>query len=165
MDGLTLLHATGGEPLCSIVFGGGRLGADGLTDRRRIEIIFSSGCFARVSVKSDSEDVEASGFDVLDGFGGPPQDYLRWLVRCWRETGICPRSDFYLATVSPWLDSVRKKAGVAHPALRHFLLAGRDSYIEILATGFAWREWMWPCGPRDQFTNQDDVVGFGSGIE
>jgi hypothetical protein len=165
MDALTLHHMNDDEPRCCIVFGGGRLGPDGLTDDRRIEIKFSFGYFARINVKSDNEDIEASGFDVPDQYDGPGQDYLDWRKRRWRETGICPDSGFYLATVSPWLDSVNEQFGLSHLSLRHFLLAGRDNYIELLAKDFALREWLWLEGARDQFTNPDDVVGSGSGVE
>jgi hypothetical protein len=165
MDGLTLHHVSDAEPRCSVVFGGGRLGGDGLTDNRRIEIAFSSGYFARVTAKADDEDIEASGFDVLEGFSGPMQDYWDWRERRWRETGLCPDPSFYVATASPWLDSVNQQFGMAHLSLRHFLLAGRDSYIEILAKRFSWREWLWTEGLRDNIANTDDVVAVGDGVE
>ncbi|MES1200877.1 MAG: hypothetical protein ABUS57_05455 [Pseudomonadota bacterium] len=161
MDGLTLTHSNDDEPRCSIVFGGGRLTESGLTDDRRIEINFASAYFARVSAKDDNEDIDASGFTVVRMDEGPSDQYLEWRRRRWRQTGFCPESGFYVATESPWLTS----AGFAHLALRHFVLAGRDNYIEVLASGFAWREWMWPSGPRDQYTDPQDVVGSGEGVE
>jgi hypothetical protein len=161
MDGLTLTHRNDDEPHCSIVFGGGRLTDSGLTDNRRIEINFVSAYFARVSVKDDNSDIEESGFTVLGMHDGLSDQYLDWRRRRWRQTGLCPDPRFYVATESPWLSS----AGLRHLSLRHFVLAGRDNYIEVLASRFSWREWLWPSGPRDQYTSPDGVVGSGEGVE
>jgi hypothetical protein len=161
MDGLTLTHRIDDEPHCSIVFGGGRITDSGLTDDRRIEINFTSAYFARVSMKDDDADIDESGFTVLGMYQGPSAQFLEWHRQRWQQTGLCPDPRFYMATESPWLSSV----GLTHLALRHFVLAGRDSYIEVLASRFSWREWMWPSGPRDQYTRPNDVVGSGEGVE
>lgn len=165
MDALTLRHMNDDRPECSIVFGGGRLGDDDLTDYRRIEVQFSDCYFARVNVKDDNEDIDASGFEVLGRFSGPIEEYLDWRHHRWRATGLCPDPRFYVATQSSWLASVTAKFGLAHLSLRHFLVAGRDNYVEVLASGFSWREWLWSTGPRDQCPDANEVVGSGAGVD
>src|SRR5262245_25560919 len=163
MSGLTLTHVeTDVAPECSIVFGGGRMGPNGLTDMRRIELQFVRASHVRAAPKHDDEDIEASGFQIVGGYDGPWKDYWNWRKRNWRDTGICPDSGFYVAMESDWLRSARMKYG---DAPKHFILEGRDSYIEIIAESFSWREWLWPDGPRDNYQDASDVVGSGHGTE
>lgn len=152
--------------MCSVVFGAGRLCADDLIDLRRIEITFKSAYFARCGPHDDSEGIEAIGYMVDGGeepYAGLPIDYVRWSAQQWRERGHCPESGFYVAKSSDWLDTAlgyRK-----HPAMRHFVIDGRDGYVEVLAESFTWREWMWLDGSRDELTDPSKVVASGGGVE
>lgn len=163
MSGLTLLHSESDvEPECSITFGGGRLGDDGLTDIRSIELQFKLASYTRTAPKGDDEDIEASGFSVSGGFEGPVEDYLNWLRRTWRSTGFCPNSGFYIVANSEWLRSVRKMYGYAP---RHYLLAGRDGFIEVIADSYCWREWLWNDGERHASIDPKRIVATGSGVD
>jgi hypothetical protein len=163
MSGLTLAHAeTDAAPECEIVFGGGRLGADGLVDSRRIALTFERAWYARAAPLPDDADIDAAGFIVEGGYDGPMTAYLDWLKRRWRETGICPHPDFYVATSSDWL------AGTPYctdEKTRHYVLHGRDGFIEILAERFAWREWLWTDGEREEAPRTGSVAATGAGIE
>lgn len=163
MSGLTLTYAeTDIEPECSIVFGGGRIGPTGLTDMRRIELQFSMAGQVRCTAKGDDEDIDALGFHVAGGYDGPIEDYLQWRRREWQGTGLCPDSGFYVAADSDWLQA----AGLKHRnSAGHFILAGRDCYIEVIADSFSWREWLWPDGHRDSHQDERDVVASGRGTE
>jgi len=163
MSGLTLTHMeTDVAPECSIVFGGGRMDPNGLTDMRRIELQFVTASHVRAATKHDDDDIEASGFHIVGGYDGPGQGYLNWRKRNWCDTGICPDPGFYVATESDWLRSATMKYGYAP---KHFILAGRDCYMEIIAGSFSWREWLWLDGPRDNYQHASDVVGSGHGTE
>ena len=164
MDGLTLHHVSDVSPQCTIVFGGGRLTADSRTDSRRIELVFPTAQFVRVGAKRDDEEIGESGFEVVEACEGGTQDYLQWRERRWRETGFCPDSGLYVATVSPWCDAIKTSGLLSQTSPRHYVLAGRDSYIELLAERFSWREWLWLDGPRDAHCAPGDVVGSGSGV-
>jgi len=95
MSGLTLSHReTSCQPECTVDFGAGRLGEDGLTDSRRIEIDFESCYFARTGPHSDNEGIEAIGYEVEPTFDGNWANYLDWRVRRWKETSFCPDSGF-----------------------------------------------------------------------
>jgi hypothetical protein len=163
MSGLTLTYMEPDvAPECSIVFGAGRMGPHERTDSRRIELQFVMASHVRASPKRDDEDIEASGFHIVGRYDGPSQGYLKWITRNWRDTGICPDPGFYVATESDWLRSATMKYGHAP---KHFILKGRECYMEILAESFSWREWLWPDGARDIYQHASDVVGSGHGTE
>lgn len=167
MAGLTLTHFQDDRPACTVVFGGGRAQAHGKVDNRRIEISFENAYRAR-SCQSASL---ANGRDALDGHfelvGVPDQSSEAAFETTWQhwlKTGICPDPSFYVATRSQWLDEA-EGAMSEGSELRHYVLAGHDGYVEILSSGYTWREWLWPSGRRDQYVSLDDVVASGSGVE
>lgn len=163
MSGLTLVHSeTGVSPECSIRFGGGRMRDDGLVDSRRIEICFESAWFARCGPKPDDDDIGAIGYEIRDRGGTSQNDYAEWRKLQWRSTGLCPNPGFYLAVHSDWLESA-SRAGWRK--LNHYVLEGRDGYVEVLAERFRWREWLWTSGARDGLTSDMDVVALGEGDE
>ena len=163
MSGLTLHYAeTDVAPECSIVFGGWHLGYESQSDMRRIELRFHMASHARAGTTSDEEDIEASGFEILGGYDGPDDGYQDWRARTWRETGTCPDSGFYVATQSDWLSSARM---VIAEAPKHYVLVGRDVYMEVIADSFSWQEWLWPDGHRENNLGTRDVVGSGRGTE
>jgi len=162
MSGVTLSHReTDVRPECTVVFGAGRLGDDGLTDSRRIEIDFESCYFARTGPHPDWEDIEAIGYAVEPTFDAGQENYLDWRVRRWLETGSCPDSGFYVARESSWL---RELPAPFRIDVRHYVVDGRDGYVELIARRFAWREWLWTDSTRDA-ASQGPIVGEGAGID
>lgn len=54
----------------------------------------------------------------------------------WNNTGICPNPGFY-EVVEPKL---KEMFGFTSPKVKHWLLCGHDSFIDILACSFEWEE-------------------------
>ena len=164
MGGVTLLHSESDvEPECTVVFGAGRLGADSRTDSRRVEIVFKLCYFARIGPHSDTEGVEVLGYTIDPAIACTAADYLGWRVRHWRETGNCPNSGFYVAKQSAWLRSL---PDYYRQDFRHYVVDGRDGYVELIARQFKWREWVWTEGQRDLLIlpARSPVVGEGVGV-
>jgi hypothetical protein len=161
MSGLTLQHReTDVAPECSVVLGAGRLGDDGRTDSRRIELVFE-GCYhVRVGPHSDTEGVEAIGYEVVAPFKFDPPDYLSGRARLWRQSGLCPDPGFYVAVQSEWLAGL---SDVFRLGSRHYVVDGRDGYVELIARRFRWREWLWVEGDREAAPSEGPVVGEGEG--
>jgi hypothetical protein len=162
-SGLTLTHCeTDVSPECTIVFGAGRMRPGGGTDDRRVELAFEHAAWTRTGPKDDNSGIESAGFEVPGAYSGPMEGYLDWRRRIWLETGICPDSGFYVATKSEWTASLNPEGSL----FRHYVLSGRDGYVEILAIRFAWREWLWPMNSRREAHTADaDVVASGEGVE
>ncbi len=162
MSGVTLTHCeTDVEPECSVVLGGGRLRDDGRTDDRRIEITFKLCYYSRTGPHSDSEGVEAIGYEVAEGFGGSMHGYLEWRKKEWERSGMCPDSGFYVARQSAWLESLPE---FFRRDSRHYVVDGRDGYVELIGKSFKWREWIWKDCHRDDAANRGPVVGEGEGV-
>lgn len=162
-SGLTLTHAeTDVEPQCTVVLGGGRLQDDGRTDDRRIEIAFRECYFARTGPLPDTVGVEVLGYRVIEEHQVPADQYIDWRRREWRATGVCPNSSFYIATQSEWLAGIPK---IYREGSNHYVVEGRDSYVELIARGFQWREWKWLGGHREGAPSTGEVVGEGEAVE
>jgi hypothetical protein len=160
-SGLTLGHCeTHVEPECSVVFGAGRLRDDDRTDLRRVELVFE-GCYhARVGPHSDTENIEAIGYEIVQPFEFDPANYLWRRSRVWRESGFCPDSGFYVALESAWLAGLPDHFRLGS---RHYVVDGRDGYVELIARRFRWREWLWLDGHRESAPSNGPVVGEGEG--
>ena len=160
-SGLTLTHVeTDVLPECTIVLGGGRLQADDRTDDRRIELVFDGCYFARVGPHSDMEGIESIGYEIVPMTKDKGVDYLRWRQAHWRASGICPDSGFYVALSSLWSSSL---PATYHDGFRHYVVDGRDGYVEVIARRFRWQEWKWLGGHRESAT-AGEVVGVGEGV-
>jgi hypothetical protein len=158
-----LLHSeTDVAPECSVVFGGGRLQSDGKTDSRRIEIAFELCYFTRTGPKPDTGGVESLGYDLIPKYDASINDYLTQRATQWRATGLCPDSGFYVATESPWLQSLDEWF---RNRCRHYVIVGRDGYIELIAQRFKWREWGWARGRREDAPEHGPIIGEGEGRE
>lgn len=161
MSGLTLSYVEDDEPACRVVFGGGRLiPAAGKVDDRRIEVSFSGAYHVRLGPLSDSEGISSVGYAVLDPYDGAIESYLDWLNQEWSSTGICPDPRFYVALQSDWADQTPSWTGQPH---FHYVLAGRDGYVEVLAERYIWREWMWKLPRRDDNAEDSQIVAQGEG--
>ncbi len=162
MSGVTLVHReTDVEPECSVVFGGGRLRDEGGTDDRRIEITFKFCYFSRTGPHSDSEGVEAIDYEMAEKFDGPWQGYLEWRRKEWERTGMCPDSGFYVASQSAWLQSL---PDFFRENYWHYVVDGRDGYVELIAKNFKWREWIWKDCHRDEAVRLGPAIGEGEGV-
>jgi hypothetical protein len=145
-----------------VVFDAGRLGNDGRTDWRRVELTFSHCYFARTGPHSDSESIEAIGYKIAGGYDGPMNErYLDWRTEQWRKTEVCPYSGFYVARKSTWLSSLpdcfRKDSW-------HYVIDGRDGYVELIANGYKWREMLWASAHGDGKFEAGPVIAEGEGF-
>ena len=74
-----------------------------------------------------------------------------------------PDPGFYFSTDSEWLEAERhswatRQRGAPRPEdAVHFLLDGRDGYVEILASGFTWRAWT-PGSPQLNSVSGDPIM-------
>lgn len=162
MSGVTLTHSESDvEPECTVVFGGGRLNADHRIDSRRIEITFKMCYHARLGPHADLETIEAIGYLINPAYDGDINDYSERCHRTWFATGNCPDSGFYYAKESAWLATLPT---FFQRDFRHYVVDGRDGYVELIAQQFAWREWLWSSGHRDDAPSAGPVVGTGEGV-
>jgi hypothetical protein len=160
-SGLTLRHSESDtQPECTVTLGAGRLRADGRTDDRRIEIVFELSYYARVGPHSDTEGVEALGYSIVFPFEYDPADYLERRAHMWREAGYCPDPRFYVAQQSAWLAAL---PDFRHGGFRHYVIDGRDGYVELIARRYRWREWLWNEGERELAQAKGPVVDEGEG--
>lgn len=158
---LTLRHEEADSaPECSVVFGAGRLRDDDLTDSRRVELVFEECYYSRLSPHSDTESIKAIGYEVVEPFEFDTSDYLTRRSRVWRESGSCPNSGFYVARHSEWLAGL---PDCFRETCRHYVVDGREGYIELIARRFKWREWLWDEGHRESSQFSGPVVGEGEG--
>ena len=163
-SGVTLRHSESDvEPECSVVFGAGRQRDDDRTDSRRVEITFERCYYARVGPHSDSESVEALGY-VIEMPDDRPRDVWdahQQYLRRWRETGLCPGPGFYIAKQSEWLVTLPDHF---QQDFRHYVVDGRDGYVELIARCYKWREWLWSDSDRELAPSTGPVVGQGEGM-
>jgi hypothetical protein len=160
---VTLLHTeTDVAPECTVLVGAGRLRDDGKVDLRRIEITFDSCYFTRGGPHGDTEGIEALGYEV-----DPRRETIdvERFSSAWQASGFCPDSGFYVAKRSSWLQSVPQ---IYRSGARHYVVDGRDGYVELIARGFRWRERVYT---RDWTIMSGDlafdgaILGEGEGVE
>ena len=155
---VTLNHMeTDTEPECTIVFGGGRMSEEGQLDSRRIEIDFEMCHHARTRPLNGGVDTI---YPVEPTYDGHYEGYLDWLRREWKATGLCPSPGFYVATESEWLSSL---PDANQERCRHYVVVGRDGYVELIAERFRWQEWLWTDGRRDDMPERGSAVESGEG--
>jgi hypothetical protein len=108
---------------------------------RLIRIRFSGGREVRARpALSDREVIEESQYDwsVVPGALRPGEDTVANIERSdrfWLETGTSSDPGVYEVEGSPWL----KDLGERGEGLHHYMILGRDDYIEVLAEGWAWQ--------------------------
>jgi hypothetical protein len=147
--GLTLTHTdTDVLPECSVEFGAMMPRSSPPYAEFWVKVDFELAAFASTKPHRDDEDLlSVSGYDIVPkkragGYAASQHDEAEWL-----RTGVCPDPSFYFSADSRWLKAERPSWAARQRASRqpedavHFLLDGRDGYIEILASGFAWRAW------------------------
>ena len=155
---VTLKHTeTDTEPECTIVLGGGRMSEKGQLDSRRVEIDFEMCHHARTRPLNGGV---KTIYPVEPSYDGHYTGYLDWLRREWNATGLCPNPGFFVATESEWLSTL---PDADQEGRQHYVVVGRDGYVELIAERFRWREWMWSDGRRDDVARLGPVVETGSG--
>jgi hypothetical protein len=156
MSGLTLTHSESDvSPECSAVFGGGRLDASNRIDSRRIELVFQDCLYTRTAPHSDGDSVIALGYGITLRSDISVGNHFA----LWRAEEVCPDPGMYVAAQSAWLSTLPKRLPAGS---RHYVLWGRDGHVELVATGFKWREWMWISGHRDSSQLSGPIVGEGA---
>jgi len=103
--------------------------------------------------------VEAIGYRIDDY--DPPRgiEYLDWREQKWRKNGFCPDPGFYSANPSAWLESLPDRF---RQDASHYVIDGRDGYVELIAEGYEWKEWIWNGGHRDEVPLCEPVFDQGS---
>lgn len=91
---------------------------------------------------SDVEVISESDFDwsaVPSGLlpGEKVSDNVKRISDQWHSTGICPDPGMYEVKDSTWL----RELGMDQKSSRHFILAGHDDYLEVVAD-----DWQWELG-------------------
>lgn len=160
MSGITLFHFENDEPECTVVFGGGRLTANGRFDSRRIEITFSGCVESRFRFLGDEYELGSEGF-TLDSpaerfFAADPANYLLWQRQTWERDGLCPESGFWVAAEPFEIDPRARRPR------HHYVVEGRNGYIELFAEAYSWKEWIWKDINREEVPASSPVVATGS---
>jgi hypothetical protein len=128
---------------------------------------FHGAAFASAKPHRDDETLEiVTGYDIVpraNRSGLPMLDALDAEETEWIRTGICSDPWLYYSTDSAWLLSERdawahrQRGRYGAGDAVHFLLDGRDGYLEILATGFTWRAWP-QAHPRLSATSGEPIM-------
>lgn len=108
---------------------------------RLIRINFSGGRDIRtLPAFSDSQVIEESRYD----WSGVPGDLLpgedamanhRRTDQYWLDTGTSPDPGVYEVEGSTWLAELSDDSDGLH----HYMILGRDEYVEVLAEGWSWQ--------------------------
>jgi hypothetical protein len=108
---------------------------------RRANVSFRGGQWLRIEpAASDAATVPPDRFDWngLPFRGVKDQNFdgfLREFRTSWIETGNCPDPKVYEIMSSTWLSS----SGAIRFGCKHYLIVGRDLWLEILSLDFKWR--------------------------
>jgi len=113
-----------------------------------------------VTLKHTETDTKPECSIVFGGGRMSEKGQLDWLRREWNAKGLCPNPGFYVATESEWLSTF---PDADQEGRQHYVVVGRDGYVELIAERFRWREWMWTDGRRDDVARLGPVVETGSG--
>lgn len=136
-------------PECSVEFGAMLPRPTRPYEEVWVKVEFELAAFASAKPHRDDEDLaDVSGYDIIprrrdesSGLRGYRDD-AEWL-----RTGLCPDPSFYFSTDSRWLETERRSWASRQRTSRppedavHFVLDGRDGYVEIIASGFTWQAW------------------------
>ncbi|GAA4800310.1 hypothetical protein [Lysobacter hankyongensis] len=98
-----------------------------------------AGWSRRSPQHSDRQVVDESLFDwsQIEGQIKAGEDAVSWQARFrskWNETGVCPDSSVYIVEDSEWA----KEVGSGRYEMKHYLILGESSYVEVLAKDFRW---------------------------
>jgi hypothetical protein len=158
---------------CQVELGAGRLTENNFTDYRRIDLTFERCLCARAGWHSDTDTVESLGYRVPDGGDDwPLEEHWKRYSERWRANGWCPDSGFYVVGESPWLTTLEhSKQSSLHETLRknlhHYVIDGRDGYVELIARKFRWSERVWhlPIDTEASSATLGPIIAEGEGEE
>jgi hypothetical protein len=147
--GVRLTHSdTDMTPECSVEFGAMVVRPTCPYEELWVKVEFELAGFASAKPHRDDEDLfEVAGYNLVPNQAGEADGSWRLRDDEWLRTGICPDPGFYFSTDSEWLVAnraswaSRQRTSKGHAEAVHFLLDGRDGYVEILASGFIWHAW------------------------
>ena len=162
MSGVTLIHSeTDVAPECTVVLGANRMSTEGCLEACRVDIVFSLSYYAKVGWLNDTESIDSIGYAVKDQYRGDADSYIKWRKETWQVSGKCPNPGFYVAEHSEWIMTLPP---YFHRDFHHYVIEGRDGYIEMIAKGFSWKVWLWLSGHRDDAPMKGPVLDSGEGI-
>jgi hypothetical protein len=112
-----------------------------------VRVEFELAAFATAKPHRDNEELaDVTGYDIEPRRRDRSAD--RELEEAeWIRTERCPDPGFYFSTDTTWLArsrhswAARQRTNRSPQDAFHFLLDGRDGYLEILAAGFTWKAW------------------------
>jgi hypothetical protein len=160
MSGLTLIHSEDDEPRCSVVVGGGRMTDTGRIDSRRIELTFHECESSKFLLLGDREELDSKGYVLRSAARNVEMSrYLKWFPAEWQSSGTCPESGLWVAVSSPELNLLQPRGRSV------YVIAGRNGYVQLVATGFSWREWIWEAGDREDIPASHPVAAQGTSDE
>ena len=112
--------------------------AEMLEGTARIAIVFRSGQWVRMApADSDASTLPEAKFDhaqIPASKIALTASYPRDFRELWVQLGSCPDPGFYEVKESPWLT----EANAARFGCRHFVVCGRDMWLEVLALDYSW---------------------------
>lgn len=110
----------------------------------QVRVVFRDGYWLRLSPGfSESQVLDEQAYDWSDVPGRllPNESTREALERVrsqWLQTGICPNPRMYEVGHSRWLAELKLDR---RAEWRHYLIAGSEAYIEVIA-----RDWQWRLG-------------------
>ncbi|RIH90774.1 hypothetical protein Mterra_00146 [Calidithermus terrae] len=118
-------------------------GRDGVEDLEFLRVVmeFPGGQWVRMYPVIDDDDPDLLGrFDwgsVPSFFDATrsPHETGEEFRSAWRAAGVCPDPWVYEVESSTWLG----ESGAGRFGCRHFLVRGREMWVEVLALGYSWR--------------------------
>lgn len=64
-----------------------------------------------------------------------------------------------MAQSSEWLSQLPEQFQTDS---EHYVIDGRDGYVEVIARRFEWKEWIWQDGLRDDVPSKEPIADQGS---
>lgn len=147
--GLKLTHSdTDLAPECSVEFGVQVVRATSRYRELWVKVEFELAAFVVAKPHRDDEELtQVSGYDIVARREPSSEQHRQRAESEWLRTGVCSDPGFYSSTNSTWLEQVRQPWAERQRTRRsaddavHFLLNGRDGFLEIIAAGFTWQAW------------------------
>jgi hypothetical protein len=147
--GISLRHSDSDMvPECSVEFGAMIVRPTPPYEELWVKVDFELAAFASAKPHRDDEELrEVSGYDIIPRRNDHSPGAWQRQEKEWLGSGVCSDPGFYFSTNSRWLELERDSWAARQRTSRradeaiHFLLDGRDGYLEILAAGFTWRAW------------------------
>jgi len=109
---------------------------------RMVKVAINEGRYSRVKpAYSDVEVIPRESFDWSEvkgakQVGESAVEFVARIRDAWQLTQVCPNPRMYELLPSPWISEL----GLSdNEGWHHYLLAGHDEYIEVIAKGWSWQ--------------------------